>query len=410
MKIYNEVIIDMNPESSSYGDTLSEDSFEHKGDIDLCRQSAKFNQHTGQWGWWTSPGSNIHKVRKNISGHGHYAPLHYGATHPVERVAGQRIGTVSKSDVSLGAAKDRFENLKSLPNFETAYYNPARTEALLDPVRDMGQVIGGDQDPNDPELAAFTEFQGNLDPNIFPTAGAVAGYDRLLPTEGDLARNLELLEEERTAAEVEFQDQMSMLKEQKADARTAFTAGTDELATQRRRVALGAEEEFEQAEIQHGATGMAQSAAAEEGYKMEGSGMTMQDLKSQENILRKGHAGEIKKTESKELAEEDKWRDAQRTYHLGVEQLYKQATTALDESMIVMNDVLNAWKDPGATLDWKNLGDTGWGTTQYFGDTTRGDIAGHVATFKDRHKTAETFAEKMEKDAGAAASTFAPEV
>ena len=33
MKIYNEIVIDMNPESSSYGETLHEDSFEYSGDI-----------------------------------------------------------------------------------------------------------------------------------------------------------------------------------------------------------------------------------------------------------------------------------------------------------------------------------------------------------------------------------------
>ena len=42
MKIYNEIVIDMNPESSSYGETLYEDSFEHKGDLMLlqnCNQA-----------------------------------------------------------------------------------------------------------------------------------------------------------------------------------------------------------------------------------------------------------------------------------------------------------------------------------------------------------------------------------
>ena len=36
MKIYNEVIIDMNPESSTYGEHLSEDSYEYNGDMALC--------------------------------------------------------------------------------------------------------------------------------------------------------------------------------------------------------------------------------------------------------------------------------------------------------------------------------------------------------------------------------------
>ena len=37
MKIYNEIVIDMNPESSSYGKTLHEDSCNYTGDIILCR-------------------------------------------------------------------------------------------------------------------------------------------------------------------------------------------------------------------------------------------------------------------------------------------------------------------------------------------------------------------------------------
>ena len=35
-KIYNEVVIDMNPESDSYGETLHEDSFEYDGPMALA--------------------------------------------------------------------------------------------------------------------------------------------------------------------------------------------------------------------------------------------------------------------------------------------------------------------------------------------------------------------------------------
>ena len=37
MKIYNEIVIDMNPESSSYGKTLHEDSFDYEGDLILMQ-------------------------------------------------------------------------------------------------------------------------------------------------------------------------------------------------------------------------------------------------------------------------------------------------------------------------------------------------------------------------------------
>ena len=41
MKIYNEIVIDMNPESSSYGKTLHEDSCNYTGDIMLCRTASE---------------------------------------------------------------------------------------------------------------------------------------------------------------------------------------------------------------------------------------------------------------------------------------------------------------------------------------------------------------------------------
>ena len=39
MKIYNEVVIDMNPESSTFEETLYEDSYEYEGDMALCARN-----------------------------------------------------------------------------------------------------------------------------------------------------------------------------------------------------------------------------------------------------------------------------------------------------------------------------------------------------------------------------------
>tara|TARA_Y100000310_G_scaffold182434_1_gene182530 strand:+ start:78 stop:932 length:855 start_codon:yes stop_codon:yes gene_type:complete len=39
MKIYNEIVIDMNPESSTFEETLYEDSFEHEGDMMLMQEN-----------------------------------------------------------------------------------------------------------------------------------------------------------------------------------------------------------------------------------------------------------------------------------------------------------------------------------------------------------------------------------
>ena len=42
-KIYNEVVIDMNPESSAYGETLYEDSFQDDGPIALCGEHIQYD-------------------------------------------------------------------------------------------------------------------------------------------------------------------------------------------------------------------------------------------------------------------------------------------------------------------------------------------------------------------------------
>ena len=45
MKIYNEIVIDMNPESPTFEETLYEDSFEYSGDMMLAQYSAdQFNE------------------------------------------------------------------------------------------------------------------------------------------------------------------------------------------------------------------------------------------------------------------------------------------------------------------------------------------------------------------------------
>jgi len=36
-KIYNEIILDMNPESSTFEEVLYEDSFSYSGDMMLCQ-------------------------------------------------------------------------------------------------------------------------------------------------------------------------------------------------------------------------------------------------------------------------------------------------------------------------------------------------------------------------------------
>ena len=47
-KIYNEVLIDMNPESSGYGETIYEDSFEHEGPIEMKMDGDEYIRYDSQ--------------------------------------------------------------------------------------------------------------------------------------------------------------------------------------------------------------------------------------------------------------------------------------------------------------------------------------------------------------------------
>ena len=70
-KIYNEVVIDMNPESSTFEETLYEDSFEYEGDIILMQAEGSvyilygsgdgYERYKYQDGEWVATGQYSHK-------------------------------------------------------------------------------------------------------------------------------------------------------------------------------------------------------------------------------------------------------------------------------------------------------------------------------------------------------------
>ena len=75
MRIYNEIVIDMNPDSLSYGETLHEDSFEYEGDLDLLQNWYYTHQGEDQikvgddyWEWDEyGGGAGVYKKIENIS-------------------------------------------------------------------------------------------------------------------------------------------------------------------------------------------------------------------------------------------------------------------------------------------------------------------------------------------------------
>ena len=55
MKIYEEVTIDMNPDSSTYGEHLSEESYEYGGDVVLCHGGPEQGGHSPGYQYGQTP-------------------------------------------------------------------------------------------------------------------------------------------------------------------------------------------------------------------------------------------------------------------------------------------------------------------------------------------------------------------
>ena len=127
MKIYKEVVIDMNPESSNYNKTISEDSFNYSGELALLGGE--------DWdkAWGHTPTYNIHKE----------------AGHP-------GIGAMGRGFAQVGEGKggtEKFRHPRSFPSgwleAPTGYgvREPAGTE-----IKDIGTV-----DPRDAEGSLYAQ-------------------------------------------------------------------------------------------------------------------------------------------------------------------------------------------------------------------------------------------------------------
>ena len=61
MKIYDEITIDMNPESETYAQVLSEDSYNYEGEVHECKKA--WNKVRKGWRKLTS---NVGKIWKAV--------------------------------------------------------------------------------------------------------------------------------------------------------------------------------------------------------------------------------------------------------------------------------------------------------------------------------------------------------
>ena len=110
MKIYNEIVIDMNPESSSYKETLYEDSYEYKGDVHLAQGGTPLlgGEYRSEDHGTTDYTSEFIYVD------GKYYRLHSSGDHYYELPESQRNIIIESGQVEIeGWSREEYEKLSA---------------------------------------------------------------------------------------------------------------------------------------------------------------------------------------------------------------------------------------------------------------------------------------------------------
>jgi len=152
MKIYNEVVIDMNPESPSYGETLHEDSYEYEGDMYLAEGTPLVpNNEIGweDWGNWETTNYTSEYIyvdgKYYQKGEGDFGAVQY---HELS----ENVRNVILENPD--AAGIKFEGLESLPGEGTFTYDESgKFDPTSDEFRKAVQRGGGGEDQGFYELA-----------------------------------------------------------------------------------------------------------------------------------------------------------------------------------------------------------------------------------------------------------------
>ena len=371
MKIYDEVTIDMNPESSTYGEHLSEESHEYEGDVALCGGARGVDIRTNKGKM--RPGLGAlgleaygHQYPKKLPGVAGFDQLYIPGV--LDSPAGTSIEkqtainepeeyTGKRSGRFLGLGKRRTEkygqeNIISGtgPGSFKQWYGPgdSPTGSYLDVgVRQpLSQIRAGGWQPAS-ELG--------LDPSILaayggttPEAGGVA--DAIVPKglTGDInaaqydleqARKFEDQEQKRLAGELDILE-----KDKEA-------AMTDE-DINRRRILSGETSAYEERQAQIAGTGMARSgpAKAAVGKDIEAGEMSLGDIARKKRTIQSNYQRAKDTKEGEILAAEDDLATAEHKYGTDVGGILSDSSSQVQTLLDAIQSVPVAHQGMGAHL------------------------------------------------------------
>ena len=404
MKIYDEVTIDMNPESSTYGEHLSEESHDYSGPMALCgKRTHKYKiskYHRG------NPG--IQAFARKDQGYRHPRQTPYGfedigyGTPTAKNVAlpvpsgGKIRGERVRPGDFGGQTKKRFPTryprakkiLRAASDYgrkfgeeggwyptykDVAYGAPTRT--LISPSDDPGvgafmslqdamQQIGGKQQPDVDFAQAGPQAQA---PESWLQAGGAAGPLMLKESLGELKDAQTAIDE----AGVTYYDEMERLEDLSTEAKSERSKSKFGEAENRMGLLRGELPKAEQRQADIGATGMAYSAPAElraqEAKEEDESGLrdvVMSERDIQDKYRQRREDIGVERDEA-----QDVWDEATRTYGESLRDMIGGAEGSIQDMQDWVDSFAGRHRQFGEDLEsersgnykqgykWKNVSD-----------------------------------------------------
>lgn len=400
MKVYNEVTIDMNPESSTYGKHLSEDSCNYEGDVALCGGGGGGGDPRNPWAWASKqPGGKMPTALPSVHSRLGWGGFDFGSDIDLpdrnelyrqerERLKAQGKRT-NESDAEFSRRITSKANIyaddKYNEGFRTGWYEPAFKAFVKGPVQEMmgqapdvGASYAGKIDPGKSEFMtaedAFSQagISTQLASDLLSAASGQigAGHSSIgaagpmiaKDVQSDFAETALQMESEQTA----FDEEVERIE----SARTEAKKTKDEQLTQSsvaRAKALGGQlSDYEKAAASQAQSGMAYSAPATTGVGefQRKEGADLRDIAMDRYEILKGYKAGQRKLRGEEDVAEGALSEAKKEYNLGLQDVLEQ-TASLATDIKGKGDALlsdwDTWGQSFAGPEYSIHGDTRWG-------------------------------------------------
>jgi hypothetical protein len=405
MKIYDEVTIDMNPESSTYGKHLSESSSEYNGNIDLCKGSGadqwtvKDDEYSAGYMAAGMEGGTYPRQLKQIHGGGLDPEIFSGEYKYGGAAIDSDLGTVDPEKISrrsgwqrkwetgfMGGHKwqgqeEETQAQQVARDFQSKWYDPYKEVALTRPFEALA-VRGLEE--------ATAESTGLSQEQIDRMQGVTGGSQYGL-TEGGkyMAKGsgteMKRLTEEFDITKQTREDELATLEEAEELAAREKGEKLKKIGSARSRATEGVLPAEEALRAEAAGTGFSYSAPgqrqamATRGQAQQG----LEDLTDQERLARESFALEEERIEGQRGEVEEAFEAAEAKYGADIANVLATGKGRVNELIGAAGQILEAHQGYGKELveQSRNVGGSygagDWGNWEYADITrNRGGVLG----------------------------------